>query len=152
MAPFSNRAFISSSITRTCWGATSVDKTPMNLGGRDPNCIWYFFSIVCKTQWGIFGRSFHAVKNSTWGTSLSRLVSGFVCICAVRMTSWSSEPAGSVWADRSETLLRGSGHPESTTFPGGPWDMRSLETAAPWSTRGEDLRTSKGDGHRKMRC
>ncbi len=36
MAPFSNRAFTSCSITRTCWGATLVDNTPINLGGRDP--------------------------------------------------------------------------------------------------------------------
>ncbi len=62
MAPFSNRAFTSFSITRTCWGATSVENTPINLGGRDPNCIWYPFSIVCRTQRDIFGRSFHAVK------------------------------------------------------------------------------------------
>ncbi len=95
MTTFSNRAFISCSITRTCWGATSVDKTPMN-----PNCIWYPFYIAYRTQWDVFGRSFHAVKNSTMGTSLSRLVSGFVCICAVRTTSWSSEPAGSACADR----------------------------------------------------
>ncbi len=60
--PFSNRASTSCSITRTCWGATSVENTPINLGGRDPNCIWYPFSIVCRTQQDIFGRSFHAVK------------------------------------------------------------------------------------------
>ncbi len=62
MAPFSNRAFTSCSITRTCWGATSVENTPINLGGQHPNCIWYPFSIVCRTQRDIFGRSFHAAK------------------------------------------------------------------------------------------
>ncbi len=123
MASFSNRAFTSCSITRTCWGATSVDNTPMNLGGRDPNCIWYPFSIVCRTQRDIFGRSFHAAKNYTRGTSLSRLVSGFICICVDRTTSWNGEPAGCVWIDRSEILLRGGGHPKATTFPGGPWDI-----------------------------
>ncbi len=149
MAPFSNRAFISCSNTRTCWWATSVDKTPMNLGGRDPNCIWYPFSIVCRTQWDIFGRSFHAIKHSTIGTSLSRLVSGFVCIYAVRMMSWSSELTGSVWADRSKTLLRGGGHPQATKFPGGSSDMRSPETAAPWSTRGGRVGRPVPWGHRR---
>ncbi len=55
-----NRAFTSGSITRTCWGATS--NPPINLGGREPNCIDTLFSIVCRTQQDIFGRSFHAVK------------------------------------------------------------------------------------------
>ncbi len=37
--PFSNRAFTSCSITRTCWGGTSVENTLINLRRRDPNCI-----------------------------------------------------------------------------------------------------------------
>ncbi len=121
----------------------------MNLGGRDPNCIWYPFSIVCRTQWDIFGRSSHAAKNYTRGTSLSRLVSGFICICVDRTTSWNGEPTGCVWTDRSEILLRGGGHPKATTFPGGPWDMRSPETAAPWSTRGGRVGTPVPWGHRR---
>ncbi len=39
MAPFSNRAFTSCSITRTCWGAT--------LGGKHPHKSFF---IVCRTQ------------------------------------------------------------------------------------------------------
>ncbi len=122
MAPFSNRALISCSITRTCWGATLVKNTPIFYNLQDPTrYIW---------------QKFPRCQNSTRGTSLSRLVSGFICSCAVRTTFWNGEPTGSVWTDRSETLLGGGGHPKTTTFPGGPWDMRSPETAAPWSTRG----------------
>ncbi len=67
-----------------------------------------------------------------WGSTINNTLSS----CAVRTTSWNSEPTGSVWTDRAETLLGGGGHPKATTFPGGPWDMRLPETAAPWSTRG----------------
>ncbi len=137
MAPFSNRAFISCSITRTCWGATLVENTPINLGGRDPNCIDivnFFYSLQDPTRY--IWLKIPGCQNSTWGTSLSRLVSGFICSCAVRATSWNGEPTGSIWTDHSETLLGGGGHPKATMFPGGPWYMRSPETAAPWSTRG----------------
>ncbi len=50
MAIFSNRAFISCSINRTCWGATSVDKTPMKLPFSEELQLYslkkqkYFFS------------------------------------------------------------------------------------------------------------
>ncbi len=33
------------------------------------------------------------------------VVSGFICSCAVRTMSWNGEPTGSIWSDRSETLL-----------------------------------------------
>ncbi len=122
MAPFSNRALISCSITRTCWGATLVKNTPIFYNLQDPTrYIW---------------QKFPRCQNSTRGISLSRLVSGFICSCAVRTTFWNGEPTGSIWTDHSETLLGGGGHPKATTFLDGPWDMRSRETAAPWSTRG----------------
>ncbi len=56
MALFSNRAFTSCSITRTCWEASLVENTPINLGGRDPNCIDTLLSIIGRTQQDIFGR------------------------------------------------------------------------------------------------
>ncbi len=124
-------------------------KPPWTWAGETRNVSDTLFLIVCRTQWDIFGRSFYAAKNYTRGTSLSRLVSGLVCICALRTTSWSSEPAGGVCADYSETLLRGGGHPEATTFPGGPWDMRLPETAAPWSTRGGRVGRPVSWGHRR---
>ncbi len=46
------------------------------------------------------------------------------------MMSWNGEPAGYVWTDHSEIPLRGGEHPKATTFPGGPWEMRSPKTAA----------------------
>ncbi len=92
---------------------------------------------------------FPRCQNSTRGTSLSRLVSGFISSCAVRTTSWNGEPAGSVWTDCSETLLEGAGIPKATTFPGGPWDMRSPETAAPWGTRGGRVGRLVPWGHRR---
>ncbi len=51
MAPFSNRAFTSCSITRTCWGATLVENTPINP---------FIYSLQDPTRY--IGRSFHAVK------------------------------------------------------------------------------------------
>ncbi len=121
MAPFSPlKLFFSCFITS--WGATLVKNTP----------IFYNLQDLTRYIW----QKFPCCQNSTRGTSLSRLVSGFICSCAVRTTFWNGEPTGSVWTDCSETLLGGGGHPKATTFPGGPWDMRSPETAASWSTRG----------------
>ncbi len=37
-------------------------KHPHKPGRSRPELYWYDFSIVCRTQWDIFGRSFHAVK------------------------------------------------------------------------------------------
>ncbi len=51
MAPFSNRAFTSCSITRTCWG--------WHLGGKHPYKP-FFYSLQDPTRY--IGRSFHAVK------------------------------------------------------------------------------------------
>ncbi len=62
--------------------------------------------------------------------------------------SWNGEPAGCVWTYHSEILLRGCGHPKATTFLGGPWDMRSPETTAPWSTRGGRVGRPVPWGHR----
>ncbi len=42
-------------------GVTSVENTPINLGGQT-RTVLIPFSIVCRTQWDIFGRSLHAVK------------------------------------------------------------------------------------------
>ncbi len=54
MAPFSNKAFTSCSITRTCWGGHLGGKHPNKPGWPRPELYWYPFSIVCRTQWDIF--------------------------------------------------------------------------------------------------
>ncbi len=41
--------------------ATSVENSPINLGGQT-RTVLIPFSIDCRTQWDIFGRSLHAVK------------------------------------------------------------------------------------------
>ncbi len=40
-------------------------------------------------------------------------------------------------------------HEAPNTFPGGSWDMRSPETAAPWSTRGGRVGRMVPWGHRR---
>ncbi len=109
--------------------------------------IPFFYSLQDPTRY--IWQRFPRCQISIRATSLSRLVSGFICSCAVGMTSWNGEPTGNVWTDRSETLLRGGGHPKVTTFPGGPWDMRSPETAAPWSIRGGRVGRTVSWGHRR---
>ncbi len=119
-------------------------------GRARPRLYWYPFSIVCRTQWEIFGRSFHAVKILLEvPASRDSLVSGFICSCAVRMTFWNGKPRGTVWTDRSETLLGGGGHPKGHYVSGGPWDMRSPETATPWGTRGGRVGRPDPWGHRR---
>ncbi len=84
-------------------GETRTALIPFIYSLQDPTrCIW---------------QTFPRCQNSSRGSSLSRLVSGFICSCAVRTTSWNGEPKGSVWTDRSETLLGGARHPTATTFP-----------------------------------
>ncbi len=59
------------------------ENTSINLGWARPRLYWYPFSIVCRTQWEIFGRSFHAVKILLEvPASRDSLVSGFICSCA----------------------------------------------------------------------
>ncbi len=118
-----------------------------HLGGKQPHksgwarpvlyLIPFFYSLQDPTRY--IWQKFPRCPDSTWGTSLSRLVSGLICSCAVRTMSWNGKPKGSVWTDRSEILLGGGRHPKDSTFPGGPWDMHLMETAAPWSTRGGRL-------------
>ncbi len=82
----------SCSITRSCSGPTRVVNTPLNRGGYAPNLILNPRSTVCRTHWDTFGRSFHAAKKITKGTSLLRLASG-----VLRTTSLvpsSGDPAG----------------------------------------------------------
>ncbi len=80
--------------------------------------IFYNLQDPMRYIWQKFPRC----QNSTRGTSLSRLVSGFICSCAVRTTFWNGKPTGSVWTDHSETLLGGGGHPKGHYVSG--WTLR----------------------------
>ncbi len=157
MAPFSNRAFTSCSITRTCWGATLVENTPINLGGRHPNCIWYPFSIVCRTQRDIFGRSFHAAKILL---EVQPVETGFwICmqLCSqndilkrrtdrkpLNWPLWNTPRRG--WASQGHYV---SGWTLRYALAG---DRCTLKYTRWQGWQNGPLRTPKGDKHRKMRC
>ncbi len=94
------------------------------------------FSIICRTQRDIFGRSFHAVK-ILLEVSASR--DWFLDLYVVVQSERRSETANRQEASELTTLKpssEGAGIPRPLRFWIGPWDMRSRETAAPWSTRG----------------
>ncbi len=112
MAPFSNRALNYCSITRTCWGATSVENTHINLGGRDANCIDTLFQYFAGPN-KIYWQKFPCCQISTRGASLSRLVSGFICSCAVRTTSNRQDASGLTTLKPSS---EGAGNPRPLRF------------------------------------
>ncbi len=114
-----------------------VDRTQFANCVRPQICLSWLWQHLVATE-----RASH-VSILRWG-SISHALSS----CAVRMTSWNGKPIGSVWTDRSETLL-GGGHPKASMFPGGSWDMRSPKTAAPWSTRGDRVGRTVHWGHRR---
>ncbi len=123
MASFRKRLSNSCSITRACSGPTRVGNTPLNRGGRDPNWILYPLSTVCRTHWDSFGRSFHAARKCTKGTSLSRLASGV--LWTTSSVLWSGGPAGNGQSSCSKHFFRGSEPLKTATFPGGSWGRNS---------------------------
>ncbi len=103
VASFLKRVSTSCSITRACSGPTRVGNTLLNRGGRDPNWILYPLSTVCRTHWDTFGRSFHAARKSTKGTSLPRLASGV--LWTTSSVPWSGGPAGNSRSSCSKHFL-----------------------------------------------
>ncbi len=99
-------------------------------------------------------QKFPRCQNSTRGTSLSRLISGCICSCAVRTTFWNSEPSGTVWTDRSERGRTSQGRYVSR------WTLRYAlagDRCALKDTRWQGwqngpLKTPEGDGHCKTWC
>ncbi len=134
MASFRKRLSNSCSITRACSGPTRVGNTPLNRGGRDLNWILYPLSTVCRTHWDSFGRSFHAARKCTKGTSLSRLASGV--LWTTSSVLWSGGPAGNGWSSCSKHFFRGSEPLKTATFPGRSWGRNSLEIDVPWTEGG----------------
>ncbi len=123
-------------------------KHPHKPGRARPGLYWYPFSIVCRIQRDIFGRSFHAVKillevpaSRDWFLDVYVIVQSERC----SETANQQEPSElSALKPSSE----GAGILKATKFPGGPWDM-DPETAAPWGTQGNRVGRPVPWGHRR---
>ncbi len=132
-------------------------KHPHKPGRSRPELYWYDFSIVCRTQWDIFGRSFHAVKillqvsaSWDWFLDLYVVVQSERCpemnrqeASELTALKTSSEGAGIQWPLR----FRVDAEICARQRPLGPEEQQS---GRGWQSG--PLRTPKDDGHRKMRC
>ncbi len=146
----------SCSITRSCSGPTRVVNTPLNRGGCAPNLILNPRSTVRKTHWDTFGRSFHAAKKITKGTSLLRLASG-----VLRTTSLvpsSGDPAGDGRSSCFKHFFGGSEPFRTATIPGRRLREKLAEVRCALNHRGWQgkrnnlLRALRRDGHHMLRC
>ncbi len=132
-----------------------MENPPINLGRVRPELYWYPFSIVCRTQRDIFGRSFHTVK---FLLEVPASRDWFLDLYVVVQSERHPETANRQEASELTTLKpssEGAGIPRPLRLL--RWILRyalaggcSLKHTRWQGGQNGLLRTPKGDGHRKI--